>query len=324
MARIMERIKSAKRVTLYSSVILGFILAGMIAGYVFTAATPPVYQATTTLMVGDVTRDPSFSKNDVDASMALAATYAALTRQGPVLGPVVQELGLPITWQELKERVHVDVGMNGSPLVTIGVTDGSVAEAMTIANAIATQVIAISPTNLEGSPSSTSAFVLSRMEALQGSITDAQARLDVAKARLAGADPAGRPSLRARISSTQSLILRLQANYAALASLVRSGGSPNVVQVVQPAVADPTQIRPNGRVDVLLGAVAGLVAGLIVASFLSGRRARPQSQGERDEAIDPDSIRETDYAAAGVSVPVGGPDPWIHEMNGPGERSERV
>src|SRR5919202_5351439 len=85
------------------------------AGYGVAKETPKQYQATATLVVGSLESSPNFSKDDVDASAALAQTYGALIRGPAVLNGVIEDLGLSTSWQKLQDQIHVDLAENGAP-----------------------------------------------------------------------------------------------------------------------------------------------------------------------------------------------------------------
>ena len=84
----------------------------------------PVHRATTSLLVGDLKGSRS-SKGQLGARVSIAATYADLIRSRDVLAPVITELSLPTTPSDLKDRVHVDLGMQETPIISVAVLASS-------------------------------------------------------------------------------------------------------------------------------------------------------------------------------------------------------
>jgi capsular polysaccharide biosynthesis protein len=131
--------RSAKEWTI---VIVAATVLGAIIGAVVSQEIEPAYAATTTMLVGDL--EGSDSGPDVRSSGQVAAIYGELIRGDRVLTPVIGRLGLDADWQELRNRVHVDIGANNVPIITITVYAPSSSEATATAGAITNQMLAMS------------------------------------------------------------------------------------------------------------------------------------------------------------------------------------
>ena len=255
--------------------VLLFTVIGGTVGYEVSSSSAPVYQATTSILVGDSLVAPNVSKDEIEASQLVASTYADLVRGQSVLEGVKQTLGLPESWRQLQSQVHVNLGQNSAQLMLISVDGDSPAQARTIAQAVADELIALSPTSTSAGTAATE-FVVVRLHALQRQISTGQQRVATLQQRLnATADPAAAPPLRARIDSLQKLIIAWQSNYSSLAGLAATQRStPNHLRVLQAAQADPNPIHRQIRIDTAMATAIGFLLGLGLAYVLEGRRTR--------------------------------------------------
>ena len=73
--------------------------------YAVSLRETAVYQATTTLMVGQSIRSVDLDRGDILTSQILARTYADMARRQPVLHGVVERLSLNDSWRGLRKRV---------------------------------------------------------------------------------------------------------------------------------------------------------------------------------------------------------------------------
>ena len=112
------------------------IVVASVLGGVIGAAVSHSHQ------VGDL--EGSDSGPDVRSSGQVATIYGELIRGDSVLTPVIGRLGLDGDWQELRNRVHVDIGANNVPIITITVYAPSPSEATATAGAITNQMLAMS------------------------------------------------------------------------------------------------------------------------------------------------------------------------------------
>ena len=127
------------------------ILMTMVAGVTSYAASQrqtPVYEATSTLIVGQSIQATELTTGDIYTSERLAQTYASIARRQPVLQGVVEALNLNDTWLELKKRVRVKP-VSETQLLEITVEANSPEEARASADEIARQLILLSPTALQ-------------------------------------------------------------------------------------------------------------------------------------------------------------------------------
>ena len=123
------------------------VLAPSVAGgfsYLASRQAAPIYQAATTLMVGQTLQNPDPQTMQVYTAQQLAQTYVQIVRRQPVMQAVVDALGLPGSWQGVASQTSAAV-IAGTQLIEIKVIDTNPKRAAAIANEVARQVIAQVP-----------------------------------------------------------------------------------------------------------------------------------------------------------------------------------
>ena len=82
------------------------VVAGA-TGYFYSTSQPPVYQASSTIIVGQSIQSTDLSSADILTSERLGRTYAEIALQPVVLQAVVERLSLQDSWQSLRSRVSL-------------------------------------------------------------------------------------------------------------------------------------------------------------------------------------------------------------------------
>jgi Mrp family chromosome partitioning ATPase len=244
------------------------ILAAIIAGaatFVVSAAQAPVYESSARLIVGPGIDSVSPDLNALRAGGQLMQTYAELPETRPFLEAVAAEANLEIDSADLAEMIEVRANEE-TQILTIIVQAHDATTAETVANAVAKNLVRISP-----SGAGTTALELSRQmrrqaEQLETAITLSEERISQLETTLQGAtDPGQQADLADLLSDERD---RLAANHDALASLyaLLQGATTNQVKIIEPAgPAEP--VLSLLWLKVLVGMLSGfvLVGGLIVA-----------------------------------------------------------
>ena len=150
-------------------------LAGA-GGFVVSNLQQPVYEARSTLVVGQALSAANPDYSQLLVAQTLSATYAAVAETGPVLEAVISELNLGVTPGTLAGRVRVDAPRD-STFLFISAQDSDPARAASIANALAEQLIAVSPT-IQGREAAFQQSIDQDLTATQALIERTQARLD--------------------------------------------------------------------------------------------------------------------------------------------------
>jgi succinoglycan biosynthesis transport protein ExoP len=230
------------------------------AGFSFmvSRSTPPAYQASTTLVVGQTIQDPDPSAQDMSTSERLAQTYAEMVRRQPMLKATVEALGLDTNWEGLRERVSVNL-VRGTQLMEIKVTDTDPQRARLTADEIARQLILQSPTEQDREREEHHQFVTIQLADLQAKIKARQEELPELEKSLAAAFNAEQmQSIQDQITALHTQVNTWQANYASLLSFLQRGAT-NYISVVEPATVAPTGSRTG--TNVLLAAMVGAMLG---------------------------------------------------------------
>jgi capsular polysaccharide biosynthesis protein len=258
-------------------VIVTLVGAGL--GFGRYALSDPTYAATSTLLIGQPLSDARVDPNALETGQRLAATYADLAIRQPVLDGAVQQLGLDVTWQSLRARVHASVPADQSPLVVITAEASSPDAATALAGAVDDQVIAASPTATEDvQVSDIRSFVQGRLTRTQHMLADAQTRLDQLRRQETNASGAHADALRVRVARQESHVLDLQQSYTTLLSFVSSGGVTNSVSVLETPTADTAPVGAGPVSNVLAGALLGFLLGVGLA-YAFGRRPQQRVSG---------------------------------------------
>jgi len=233
------------------------------AAFVVSSLLPKVYEAKARLNVGQSLSAVNPDYNQLLVSQRLSTTYAAVATTRPILETVIGQLGLGVTSDELLKRVRADAPLD-STLLTIVAQDADPARAAAIANALAEQLIAASPT-IQGRQAEFQASIDADLKATQEQIRTTQAQVET----LSGL-PNRTAAQDAELATLEGRLVSLRSTYATLLSF-SSGNASNLLSVIEPAVAPSLPVSPKPLLNTLLGAILGLLiaAGIaFVAEYL--------------------------------------------------------
>jgi len=204
-------------------------------GFLVVSGAPKVYQAEVALLVGPVNTDVS-----LDASGALASTYAEIATSQKALVSAIGATGAKMTPLELKESVTA-VPNQVTRIVTVTVEDRDAGLAARIANALARHLRVLS-----GEVDAAAETVLERF---------------ADDSRIAG------------------LSERTQLEVNAAAKRVFGPSTAGLVTVLDPAAPPEKPARPIVPLTVGLAAICGLVIATILILFKESRIApRPRER----------------------------------------------
>lgn len=125
--------------------ILLIVLIFAVIGVIYTMGfVTPVYTSSTTLVLATSNGENQSTTNttnsitttDITLNSKLVSTYSVLVRSKDVLGQVISNLGIDISWESLKNNVTVSA-VEDTEVIEISVTDGNPQYAADIANEIA-------------------------------------------------------------------------------------------------------------------------------------------------------------------------------------------
>ena len=119
----------------YFFIILLFDILTTSITTVLVFTIPPIYQASTILMVNQANTD-AINLNDIMTSERLAKTYAEIITKRSILSDVISQLGLTVDYEELSKKVEVQL-IRDTQLISLSVKDKNPNQAAQIADAIA-------------------------------------------------------------------------------------------------------------------------------------------------------------------------------------------
>ena len=227
------------------------------SSYRASQSVTPLYSTKATLMIGRVMQDPNPSQADFATGQQLAMTYAQMVRRQPVLQGAIDNLGLQMNWGALAGRVNA-WNVPRTQLLEISVVDSNPQRAAALADAIAEQLILLSPATPSGISEANQAFSRQQLDDLRDKIEDAEKEvvrlteeLDAAVSALQIQDFQG------QIRLVETKISGWQSTYSQLLTSLQ-GGEINVLTIVDDASLPRNPISPNVTMNVLLAVAIGL------------------------------------------------------------------
>gem|GEM_PF-2966272 len=229
----------------------------------FGRSQTPVYQATATMLVGQIMQSTSLSREDVQMSVAFAQTYSDIAVRQPVLKGVVEKLELIESWQKLRKRVRVSP-VEGTQLISIVVEYDSPEMARKIADEVANQLILLSPTKSNaGEDSFVNSFIQQQIVDSQERILNSQQRVREIDAAMEGSlSPTEMAELQVEKTTLEGLIADYVKNYVELLNYAGQERKPNSLSVIESAQVGEDPIRPKVQLFGLLGGGVGVALAL--------------------------------------------------------------
>ena len=124
-----------KRWLLIVSVTLMFLIGGSV--FVLFFGPVPQYQSSTTVLVDyRASETEVLTQNDINLSQKLVQTYTEIIKSLTILNPVIEEMNLSLTPNELLKKIAVSQ-VNETEIIKISVTDEDPILARDIANTLA-------------------------------------------------------------------------------------------------------------------------------------------------------------------------------------------
>lgn len=240
-----------------SLLVVSFIMAGVLA-YLVSGQLPKAYEARVSMLVGQSLSSVNPDYTQLLASQTLSSTYARVATTRPILEAVIRRLRLDATPNELLERVRADADPD-STLLTLTVEDGDPDRAARIANAMADQLIAASP-SVQGPQADLQASIEEDLEATRTLISATQADIE----ELVAIDPRNAEQER-QLAGLETRLLSLRSTYTTLLTLSSSSAASQLT-VIEPAVAPDTPAAPQPVLNAIVGSFIGL---LLAAGFVS-------------------------------------------------------
>lgn len=228
------------------------------ASYLASRAATPIYRTKTTLMVGRIIQNPDPTSMDLYTGQQLAYTYAQLARREPVLQGAIESLALNMPASALAGQVSTNIVLQ-TQLLEIYVVDTNPHRAKALADAIAQQLILISPGSAPSLDAAKQAFLSQQVSDLESKIEDARDEISKLQQDLDAAISARQiQDLRSQITVLQGKITDWQRTYASLLTSLQ-GGNVNALSVVEEAALPAYPIGSNVMTNVMLASLIGLI-----------------------------------------------------------------
>jgi len=241
------------------------VLVSAGSSYIGTRRMPRIYQAKTTVMVGQTLQQSNPTSGDFYISQQLAQTYAQMVVRQPILGGAAKALGLH--YVPAPETISTRQ-VPGTQLLEISVRDVIPERAKAVADEIANQLILQSPTAREDADRQ--AFVLQRLAGLEANIRSTEEKIAEEQTKLEAANSARAiQQYQDNITALEQRLSTYESTYASLLMSVQGG--TNYITIIEPANLPSRPISPNVAQTVLLAAAIGLglaVGGAILIEFL--------------------------------------------------------
>jgi capsular polysaccharide biosynthesis protein len=252
-------------------------------GYASTLRMPRIYQATTTVMVGQALQQTNPTGGDLYISQQLAETYAHMAVRQPILSGAAQALGLEYT--PVADTVSTRL-VAGTQLLEISVLDTVPERAKALADEIANQLILQSPTGHDDSEHQT--FIQQRLAELEANIQQTEESIAEEQAKLEAASSARAiQQHQENITALRQRLSNYESTYASLLTSVQGG--TNYISIIDPATLPSRPISPNVAKTVLFATAIGLglaVGVVVLIEFLD------------------DTLKSSDEAARITQLPV--------------------
>ena len=237
---------------------------GAMSGYAVSQAQTPIYQATTTILVGPLFQATEVDRQDLLTSQMIALTYTDLVNREPILQKVVVDLNLNESWRQLKKQIKVEQ-VKDTQLIQITVENRSPQTAQLIADDIVRQLIAFPGSQNNDTNSEEVQFAQSQLETLQGRIASGNSKLvELENEIIAANSPEELASLQNEKDALQSLITSWESNYTQLLVFLGNKKAPNNVSIIESAQATPSPVRPSVQLFILVGGMVGLFLALVL------------------------------------------------------------
>jgi non-specific protein-tyrosine kinase len=253
------------------------VVAGGFLAFVISSVQSPVYQAKTTILVGQVTQVNEINRDQIAAGEILVQTYAVLIRRQPILEQVIEDLELDKGWRSLREDVSVSI-VPETQIIEISVDAESPELAESIAAGIADQLILFSSENSRPQQDEfTIEFIDSQLRILQERINSGQVQLSDLRAQSGSNLSIERlAEIETEIQILERLITDWETNYAELLAVKSNSQSQANVFLIDKAEARNRPIRPNTRLNLIIGVGVGffLAGGIIFFRIYSDQTVK--------------------------------------------------
>ncbi len=235
-----------------------FVFVAVIAAgfsYWISSRMLPFYESSTTVLVNEAPATQATDYTSVLMSKQLTSTYAQMMTKDPVLGAVIEEVGIQNSINDLKSWISVGA-IRDTQLIQISLITTDPDFSAKIANAVV-KVFAeqIQTIQIERFAQSKAALETQLVE------TDKQIALYATKVEEAPS-PEERERLDAKLTQYRSIYANLLLSYEQI-RLSEAQSVSSVVQV-ETATPNPVPVRPRVMLNTVLAAAAGFLLAIMI------------------------------------------------------------
>lgn len=232
------------------------------AGIAFlrTQSQPDYYVARTTLQVGDHFKRTDFSSQAVKLSNDLAAYYREMASRQGILEPVSQRFANDkLSWGQIRRMLKINLNTSAN-LIEISVTDSNPDRAPLLANAVAEEIIAFSPTL-----SQTIRTDLENQMRLSAERRDQFGQqVEELQTRSATLDSAyDRAILNEQIAALENEYAKAQSDYLQYLTMLNSSSSNKLTIIEDATASGASRVPTKHSVTLLMAALGGLMVAIV-------------------------------------------------------------
>ncbi len=236
------------------------------SAYLGTTQMPRIYQATSTVIVGQTLDQVNPTGQDFFISQQLAETYREMVKRRPILSAAAQSLELGYVPSPANVTART---VPATQLLEISVRDTEPERARLLADEIAWQLIFQSPTADPGQDERRD-FIRAQLVDLEAKIQQAEDEIQVEQARLEQSNSARAiQQHQANIQALEAKRAGYQNTYAQLLPNIHGGA--NRIEMFETATLPTFPISPQVMATVVSAAVIGsalALAGVFLIEFL--------------------------------------------------------
>jgi capsular exopolysaccharide synthesis family protein len=252
------------------------LIAALIAGVstlISIIIQPPVYEARTTLMIGQSITSPNPSSAQFYLEQDLAQIYADMGLREPIRRATMEALGLNFL------PTYFIIAVPNSQLIEITVRDTNPVRSQTVAAELANQLIKQAPTSDNPDTEEREVFIERQLDQIKEDIETTEAELERLESQYGDLQGAREiAEIEGQISALEAKLSSLQGTYANLIAISQQG-AVNTLTIVEPAEIPARTANPSPTLSILLAMTIGIgiaTAGAYLLEFLDRRVNVPE------------------------------------------------
>jgi polysaccharide biosynthesis transport protein len=270
-------------------ILLATFVAGSVS-FIVSSGRPPVYEASTTIAIGQFIQSPNPNSSDITVGIGLAQTYAKLITTYDVLQGTIDTLDLPLDVNQLERLIRTQI-LTGTSLMVVTVTYNDPVLVADIANGLAKQLVLHSPTNLTPEQQTQIDFANAQIADLNQQLGTTRNQLKLIDDQIASSGSSD--TLAALQEQRNSLITQINQASATIAqfssTITTLQERTNSLDIVEQARVPATSSGASVITTTLLGAIVGATLAIGLALLI--------------EYLD-DTIRTSEIATQILALPV--------------------